>query len=75
MSLALDFLRLQLKIPSQVVQFIEKLAAACVASRKAHSESGRDCLATAMAVLHLRRAGSACTGELTLRPLPAFIPA
>jgi len=29
-SLTLDFLRLQLKIPSQVVQFIEKPAAACV---------------------------------------------
>ena len=48
LSLALDFLSLPLKIPSQVVQLIEKLARTC--ARQAEGSFGirRNCFASVM---------------------------
>ena len=51
LRLTLGFLCLKLKIPSQIVQFIEKLPAACSRQPESSSESSRNCLASAIPAL------------------------
>ena len=60
--------------PSKAIKFIEKLGTPARASRKARSESRRNCRASAMSTPPHHQAGRVCISELTRRTtLSAFI--